>query len=217
MVKLYYIGDKDFDSRDDLRKLNIIDMNIVPINVHALQREIPFINLFNYGYSFERMIFDTLIPQQGAYRVNNIPNMNTVTAAPVNPGWFTRTSMEYMAKACIHPYNKVSPQEFYGWMYRIVSGDSGLDMGRPKYLGDQLWNKVLLQELYTKSHEDSHSGTWVPDEAGPTSDSTRARVAPRSFRAADQHLALSDYTHEAGRTTRILDQLLLALQAAVGI
>lgn len=31
-------------------------MNIVPINVHAMQREIPFVNLLNYAYSFDEVV-----------------------------------------------------------------------------------------------------------------------------------------------------------------
>jgi hypothetical protein len=42
--------------RDIYRKFNILDMNIVPINVHAMQREIPFVNLLNYAYSFDEVV-----------------------------------------------------------------------------------------------------------------------------------------------------------------
>lgn len=41
------------DNRDDARILNIIDLNIVPINIHALVKEIPLVNIYNYSYSFD--------------------------------------------------------------------------------------------------------------------------------------------------------------------
>ena len=37
------------------RVLNIIDMNIIPINVHALMKAIPLANIYNYVYTFEEM------------------------------------------------------------------------------------------------------------------------------------------------------------------
>ena len=36
--------------------LNIIDMNIVPINIHSLMREIPLINIYNYSLTYNEMI-----------------------------------------------------------------------------------------------------------------------------------------------------------------
>lgn len=36
--------------------VNIIDLNIVPINVHSLMREIPLANLYNYALSFDTFI-----------------------------------------------------------------------------------------------------------------------------------------------------------------
>ena len=35
---------------------NIIDMNIIPINVHALMRDIPLAPLYNYVFTFEQMV-----------------------------------------------------------------------------------------------------------------------------------------------------------------
>ncbi len=177
MVILLKPEEPEMDTRAIIRKINIIDMNIVPINVHALQREIPFINLFNYSYTFDRMIFDILVPQTGIYANNKIPNKSQADA------WRPRTTSEALAKLCIHPYSKLNQTEYYGWLRRLVTGDSGLDLGRPKFLGDQLWNKALFQELY------AIPGEWgavpalgprpphphFPDEGGPSVDSVAFR------------------------------------------
>ena len=44
------------NTREELRKWNILDLNIVPVNFHALRREIPLINIFNYAYTFKNMV-----------------------------------------------------------------------------------------------------------------------------------------------------------------
>lgn len=42
--------------RKNLLIENILEMNIVPLNVHAFMREIPFANLMNYAYTFDKMV-----------------------------------------------------------------------------------------------------------------------------------------------------------------
>jgi hypothetical protein len=43
-------------NRSNARLLNIIDLNIIPINVHALMREIPLINVYNYAFTYDSVI-----------------------------------------------------------------------------------------------------------------------------------------------------------------
>jgi DNA-binding Lrp family transcriptional regulator len=42
--------------RSKARILNIIDLNINPINVHALMREVPLVNIYNYAFTFDNVI-----------------------------------------------------------------------------------------------------------------------------------------------------------------
>ena len=42
--------------RQKARILNVIDLNINPINVHALMREVPLINVYNYAFTFDNII-----------------------------------------------------------------------------------------------------------------------------------------------------------------
>ena len=42
--------------RSKARILNIIDLNINPINVHALMREVPLVNVYNYAFTFDNVI-----------------------------------------------------------------------------------------------------------------------------------------------------------------
>ena len=83
--------------REKLRIYNILDSNIVPINFHAMQRELPFSNIFNYSYTFDHfmrerfgVIYDNLhqdrnkfnkgIPLGNTFLANNI--LNTTTGVP---------------------------------------------------------------------------------------------------------------------------------------
>jgi hypothetical protein len=43
-------------SRSSSLIYNILDLNISPINIHAMRREIPLVNIYNYAYSFDSYI-----------------------------------------------------------------------------------------------------------------------------------------------------------------
>lgn len=47
-------------TRENMQIENIIDLNIVPINIHAMMREIALANIFNYAYSFDSYMFEVL-------------------------------------------------------------------------------------------------------------------------------------------------------------
>ena len=133
-------------SRKDLRINNIVDMDIVPINVHAMMREIPFVNLINYSYTFDRMIHNILYPSFDKKHKNYEMISEDTNVHTVN---------HLLLKLLIHPYtiihnNVYGNNEFmskpeYNILFRaLCSGNDGLRLGRPKYLSDQLFNKSLL-------------------------------------------------------------------------
>ena len=50
----------------------------------------------------------------------------------------------------IHPFGHMSWEEYDTYFKRIVRGAIGIDgLGRPKFLGDQLYNKALFGEMYS--------------------------------------------------------------------
>lgn len=54
-----FINDLGAGSSYDRTKaslINIIDMNLVPINIHALMREVPLINIYNYAFTFDEIV-----------------------------------------------------------------------------------------------------------------------------------------------------------------
>jgi hypothetical protein len=42
--------------RKKARILNIIDLNVNPINIHALMREVPLVNIYNYAFTFDNIV-----------------------------------------------------------------------------------------------------------------------------------------------------------------
>lgn len=110
--------------RSTFRKYNILDLNIVPINVHAMQREIPFVNLLNYSYTFDQLM---------EWFMKNNDSSSDIK-------WFIGK-----LKAPLSTQTELS---FRTTTYRFMNGSKPNGLGRPKYLSDQLWNKVLLNNLY---------------------------------------------------------------------
>lgn len=144
--------------REMERIYNIVDMNIIPINVHALMRDIPLANLYNYEYTFEQMIASMYGEQAARY---------TAAAGGIDNG-NTRSTRQMFLRLLVDPYLDVVTEMYgsdtrdtgsTGYVHRIFRGDNNLGMGRPKFLSDQLFNKVLFGSVY-QSRRDF-------DEAGP--------------------------------------------------
>ena len=144
------LGSSAETDRANSQIANLIDMNIIPINVHALMRGIPFANAYNYEASFEQfacqMIGERAMPE----------------------GPISRTS-QMLLKLLADPYTGVTAREFgsdcvdgglNGFVHRIFRGDNGTGLGRPKFLSDQVFNKALFCSVYQRPKD------W--DEAGPT-------------------------------------------------
>ena len=164
---------RNSNSRNDQRIYNLIDMNIIPINVHALMRDIPLANLYNYEFTFEQMVasmfgeqtsqFDTADWAEGGLSDNSTAN-----------------TRQMMLRFLNNPYIKVS-DEMYGtgskaFVHRIFRGDNNLGMGRPKFLSDQLFNKALFGSTYER---DAAGDNY--DEAGPA-------VGAGHFRGANMEI-----------------------------
>jgi len=148
------------NSRDLERILNLIDMNVIPINYHALMRDIPLANLYNYEYTFEQMVASMYGEQTRLYTEVGANAISDAT---------TRNSRQMFLRLLVNPYLPV-PIELYGsetsdvgstgFVHRIFRGDNNLGMGRPKFLSDQLFNKALFGSLYQARRDF--------DEAGPS-------------------------------------------------
>ena len=58
--------------RKRARILNIIDLNVMPINIHALLREVPLINIYNYAAAFDDTVSLLFNINPEAYKVTDV-------------------------------------------------------------------------------------------------------------------------------------------------
>lgn len=125
-------------SRSSSMVYNLLDLNISPINVHAMRREIPLANLYNYAYTFDSFV--THIVQS-----SHEGKMEKDGRVLKEDGTQISTH-DVMSALCKHPYIEVREKVFWSKLENLVSGNSTLGFyGYPRFIADQLWGKVLLQ------------------------------------------------------------------------
>ena len=130
---------------------NIIDMNIIPINVHALMRDIPLANLYNYAHTFDQMVALMLGADQKEIINPNTMDSKAMFVRLIRDPYTHVGANQYGSSGHTHMSN--SP------IQRIFRGDNTLGMGRPKFLSDQIYNKCLFGSIYPSAA--------FYDEAGP--------------------------------------------------
>ena len=158
-------------NRTQLRIYNILDSNIVPINFHALQREIALINIYNYSYTFDHMIKQFIGVETASRTLEEIKLSDDVpgSAGVVPPRgevleWVDATvpaldlvtkigyyPEDALVRILIQPQGKRYVKDYVDNIWKLMAGNDSLSLNRPKYLSDQLWNKVLLNSLYSNA------------------------------------------------------------------
>ena len=112
-------------TRDYARLLNIVDVNVVPINIHALMKEVPLANLYNYNISF-----DSMINKEFGIR-DDLP-----------------TEVKLFRDLLIKPYMPLITPASAGVLAGLVDGVSNVFNGdikdlhlfKPRFISDQLWS-----------------------------------------------------------------------------
>jgi hypothetical protein len=132
---------------------NIIDLNIVPINLHALMREVPLINLYNYSYTVDKLITEVFglhdLMDENKYKFNN-----------TNQNLDSSDALKLYGLMLLYPYHAVKVENYESYFSRIMRGALGVEgLERPRYLSDQIYSKALFGEVYESKH--------THDEAGP--------------------------------------------------
>ena len=56
--------------------MNLFDINIVPINFNALARCMPFVHLFNYSYTFDRIVINTHTENENMTKLTDVDVMD---------------------------------------------------------------------------------------------------------------------------------------------
>jgi len=147
--------------RKIMRIYNIIEMGCVPLNVHALNREVPFINLMNYSYSFDNFVKNLIgidyknkplskIHGYSIKAINQCEYLSTIQEDSYSNSDFNELFYpeDALVRHLIYPNGYRRLREYVNFVYKIFSGNTSLGLNRPKFLSDQLWNKVLLNTLY---------------------------------------------------------------------
>jgi len=167
-----YIGcTGDSASAEDrvcLRVINILDMNIVPINVHALRRDIPFANILNYSYTFDRVVCEDYgVSLKDMYKKVAFPG--GVEASLRKD--VSRAFDKYTAGLLTCPYqleHATMPNTDFNAMVAYLAGfDKVFPGGRPKFIGDQLWNQVLFSNIVNNNNPISTKAALAKDKDDP--------------------------------------------------
>lgn len=97
-----------YGDRNEMRSKNIIDMNLTPININALRREMPLMNLYNYSYTFDRMICDLLEVGPEIIDTDNFDSVNTYSKDYAEAKYQNEGARKFLAWLTIHPYDMAS-------------------------------------------------------------------------------------------------------------
>lgn len=144
------------NSRAKLRVYNIFDLNIVPINVHALQRELPLINIENYAGNFDSIMDETLPRLSGVAvpdtenRCTDIKDTRDALRLALKYPYrlLNKENIDSASGISISKLNFQSYEVYAKYFGRTLIGYTKDNLGRPKFNSDQLWGKVLLSNLY---------------------------------------------------------------------
>ena len=168
------------NNRKTMMAYNIIDLNIMPIRISALMREIPLINLINYSYTFDCMVHKSLEYKKDkpfiekAKDKTQIINLNDIIRDK-SPAKRLLTAM------MVNPYTNIDWKVYYYYFAAIVRGSMGIEgFGRPKYLGDEIYNKALFGELYP--------GGVYREEMGPPGGMAHLRGKEEVIKDTEQDL-----------------------------
>lgn len=118
----------------------------------------------------------------GAPILNAAPVPNAPHVLRVQPNANPVSPKDVFLKLLFNPYAAVSMQQVYGVPYwtggilaplqRIFRGDNSLNLGTPKFLSDQLFNKILFQSVYPRGE------AAYDEEGGPIYSLGRLLDAP---------------------------------------
>jgi len=153
------------EDRVCLRVINILDMNIVPINVHALRRDVPFANILNYSYTFDRVVCEDYgVSLKDMYKKVSFPGG---VASSLQEG-VSHEFYRYIAGLLTCPYqleHAENPNTDFNAMVAYLAGyDKVFPGGRPKFIGDQLWNQALFSNIVNSRNPISTKAALAKDD-----------------------------------------------------
>lgn len=130
--------------RKHMMVYNIIDLNIVPIDLHALARDIPGVYLFNYAWTFDKLMAELF-----GLNLPELTNRGDSLARIHITDDCARSAKQLFGCMLVSPYSYLDPDVYDFRLASIVRGDLGVEgLSQPKFLGQELYNKALFGELY---------------------------------------------------------------------
>lgn len=134
------------DTRGDAIAANIVDMNIIPFDLHVLARQMPLHFIWNYAFTFDAiagaMLYDKMQPSKimDEYFSDCRPKSTTqqIDLVPI------LTARDALFAMIAEPYRTFTRAE-KDWLDRMLIGATGVpNFARPKFLSDQIAGKILL-------------------------------------------------------------------------
>ncbi|MCK9603695.1 MAG: hypothetical protein M0R66_04970 [Candidatus Omnitrophica bacterium] len=131
----------------DVIAANIVDMNIMPFDLHVLARQMPLHFIWNYAFTFDSiagsLLYDRLQPSE---IMTEYFSDCRGSPPPVPKISSARDALFAMLS---DPYRTFNRSEKH-WLMRMLVGATGVPgFARPKFLSDQLAGKILLGDIIT--------------------------------------------------------------------
>lgn len=166
------------DSREEIQYRNLVETGIVPINVNALQREVPLANLLNYAYTFEKYVIESLGVDLSNEATNEIVSLSYFMPAPMR---VARGVKDLMARSLVHPYASIPAANFDAEYKTMLMGTGPvagkLRFERPKFVSDQIWNKLCVRSMPVDTSAPAPAGIAYVDEKGVQQDIAIPNIA----------------------------------------
>ena len=149
-------GDDEGRPANTLAVQNVIDLNIMPINVHALMRDIPLATTYNYAYTCDQMICELLygsgnaaineLCQDDTRALRRIGSPKDVLAALLMKPALDVSAAATEGRQDTRTVDSRSLAQYVQGMLQGSTGEEGLS--RPKMLSDQIYGKVIFGDAY---------------------------------------------------------------------
>lgn len=159
--------------RSKMRSLLVQFLNLVPINPNVLGREVGYAHGYNAAFNFRRLM---------AMRLGiNFGDRQALLGVDKNELDSSSSMSELWYRLLANPYAAVSISNYERLIGGFMRGNNELDLGRPKFLSDQVYSKALFGSLYESADDKQPIG---PKAAKLTGRGSSEKTAVDAFCAA---------------------------------
>jgi hypothetical protein len=122
-------------SAEQLWTMNILDLGIIPISVHAMQRFIPLANVINYAYSFDKLICELVYGYGYSKTQDLMEAFDSKSKHDKADALFVQSALDALVMSVLNPFAEMQPGQelYYTNMLRGATTVEGLDRGKFLY------------------------------------------------------------------------------------